>query len=48
LIVWPYSILHAALRKSENWRIVMLPTDTVTSRELKEEEAESEENDKEI
>ncbi|MGD9545411.1 MAG: TIGR00341 family protein [Methylocystis sp.] len=44
--------LHAALGKSENWRIIMLPTDTVISRVLEEEEeeeeAESEEDDEEI
>jgi uncharacterized hydrophobic protein (TIGR00341 family) len=39
--------LHAALGKSENWRIIMLPTDMVISRELEEEETESEENDEE-
>lgn len=37
--------LQVALGKSENWRITMLPTDTVIPREPEEEEAEPEEAD---
>ncbi len=39
--------LQAALGKSENWRITMLPTDTVIPREEPEEEEEPEEVDEE-